>query len=388
MIRLLRLLKGYILFEASGGFPERFLNLCKIRGINLRSMELTGDTIRAYTDMGGFRRINEAAERSGMEVRVIKESGLPFFLRRHKWRCGVAVGIVMVAVFIWIMSGFVWQVEVVGENTQLNIAIEQDLKMLGVHSGARKSKINIQDVQEEMLILHEDINWISLNIFGGKAQVEYTPAKEKLPMTDTESPVNIVATKKGQITLVECYNGMREVKEGAYVSRGELLISGVNVNADGTERITHASGKVFAYTENESDFICRLKGTMYITQGEDPSYGINLFGLVIPFGKRNNSEESSMVYINARGNDTELPVGTVRYDGFSCYETDVTLTEHQAMLLNLCQAVDEKREGYGEADMKNVSYSTEITDETFILKQKICCVENIAMEQSFYVEKN
>lgn len=388
MIKLLRLLSGYVSFEVQDGFPERFLNLCKLRGVNLFSAKTDGDKISAVTDVRGFGFIDEISEKSGMTVKIKAERGLPFFLKRHKYRCGVVVGIALVISFIAFMSGFIWEVEVVGEDASVNQQIEETLRELGVYSGARKSKIDILETQEELLLLREDITWVSINIFGTKARVEYTPVKEKLPLADTESPVNMVAVKRGRITLVECYNGTKIVKEGDYVAEGDLLLSGVISNMDGSEDITHASGKVFARTENQYEYESALEYEGYVISAADTSYSLNLFGLKIPVGKSVSEENKTAVYINARGNDTELPVGLVRFDGFSCKERNVTLTEHQALLLEVNNAIAEKREKYTDAQIEKAEFFYENNNGTFLLRQTIICVENIAKEEVFYVERN
>lgn len=388
MVKMLRLLKGYVSFEVWGGFPERFLNLCKLKNVNLHSLETDGDKICASTDIGGFSRIGEIAERSGMSVKATSERGLPFFVKRHRYRCGAVVGMILVVFFIAFMSGFVWQVEVVGEDSETNARLESDLRELGVYSGARKSKVDILQVQEEILLLHEDINWVSLNIFGTKARVEYTPVKEKLPISDTTSPVNIVAEKKGRITLVECYNGTKTVKEGDYVSAGDLLISGVIANADGSEKIAHASGKVFAKTENEHKYKSYVKADRYIINATDTSYSLNLFGLKIPVGKGVREDKESEVFINIKGNETELPVGLIRYDGFSCKRQSIALTEHQATLMCVSEAITERRRKYSDAEIEKLTFDAKKTDNGFIITESIICVENIGKEEEFYIEKN
>lgn len=387
MISVFRLLRGCVAFEVWGGFPERFLNLCRLRGVDLQSLETDGERIKAVTDISGFRRIGEISEASGMDVRIISERGTPFFIRRHKWRCGVIVGIAMVILFVAYMSGFIWQVEIKGEDKQKNARIAETLRECGVYEGARKSETDILEVQEKVLLRHSDINWISLNIFGTKALVEYTPVKEMLPLTDTSSPVNVVASKRGQITLVECYSGENAVKEGDYVTSGDLLISGVVANADGSEKITHATGRVFARTENEDEYRCYLECERYVTVTADSSYSVNLFGLKIPLG-RNREQMKGEVYIDLRGNDTELPVGLVRCDGYSCEMYKVTFSEKQAMLMCVSDAVTRKREEYAEADIESISFTDTEENGEFILTRNIICVENIAKEEEFYVEKN
>ena len=82
MIKLLRLLCGYVIFEASGGFCERFLNLCKINNLNLWNIKNDGVKVVAFTTASEFASIKKPAQNAGMKINVVKECGLPFFIKR------------------------------------------------------------------------------------------------------------------------------------------------------------------------------------------------------------------------------------------------------------------------------------------------------------------
>ena len=66
MIYILRLLKGFVEFSAEGGFPERFINLCKIRGISLWGVKNDGVKVIAFTTEQEFQELKIPAENSGM----------------------------------------------------------------------------------------------------------------------------------------------------------------------------------------------------------------------------------------------------------------------------------------------------------------------------------
>ena len=76
MINLLRLLQGYVIFEATGGFAERFLNLCKFNSIVLWNVKKEGMKVTAFTTESDFKLINIAAKKSGMEIKIIKKRGV------------------------------------------------------------------------------------------------------------------------------------------------------------------------------------------------------------------------------------------------------------------------------------------------------------------------
>ncbi len=388
MVSLLRYINGYVEFCAEGGFPERFLNLCKIHGISLWKIKNNGVKVEACTTIGEFKKIQTPAENSGMEIKVLKNRGLPFFAKRHKWRCGAVLGLFMMALFIWFMSGFIWNVEIVEENGVKIEDFTQTLESLGVKEGARKSKIDILEVQEKLLKHYPQLSWVSLNIFGDKAQIEYTPAKKSPEIIDENEPGNVVAQKSGKITLVEGYSGTNIVKEGAYVAKGSLLISGVTLNADGSEDFVHARGKVFAQTVTDVKKQIEKSFDGKVTDTNSQRYKLNLFNFFIPFGFGTEEDLVNETYMNLEGNSTVLPVGIVREDGNVLREKKITLTENEMKLMALKQCVQEKRCDFDNTQLKKITFSLDEKSDKTILSMKITCIENIATEKPLSVEEN
>ncbi len=387
MIRFLRYIKGYVVFVASGGFTERFLNLCKTHGIDLWNVENDGVKVKACTDASGFTRLTIPLENSGMSVTVLQEKGVMYLAKRHKWRCGAVCGVFIVTFIIWFMSGFIWNVEIVEKDGVKLDGFTESLEEVGVKEGVRKSQIDIIEVQNQLLAQYEELNWVSVNIFGSKAQVEYTLARQKTLSDNSKKPCNIVASKSGRITLVECYRGTPAVKEGAYVVDGSLLISGVVVNSDNSEKLTSAKGKVFALTENVYDFSGNSLLKANLTEESDPCFAVDFFGLILPLGK-NDGINKSETHINLKGNETILPVGILRYDSLNLKSGEVELTGEQIKHLLLRKSMTEKRERYGETDIKNIKYSLKKQGDRYILETKINCVEDIAVKDPILTEKN
>lgn len=388
MIKLLRLLKGYVEFCAEGGFAERFLNLCRLRGINLWNIKNTGDKVEACATVSEFENISVPAENSGMKITVGKRRGLAFWLKRHKWRCGVAVGLILAVFCVWFMSGFIWEVEIIEvEGVEIE-GLSESVSELGVKKGVRKSGIDILEVQEKLLARHSELSWVSLNIFGGKAQIEYTPSKKMLEKDEVTTPMNIVAGKSGKITLVEGYRGTNVVKEGAHVAKGSLLISGVLVNADGSEKLVHASGKVFAQTNNNYTFSINEAFSGCVTTQPEKRYHLNVFNIVIPLGFFETPDYLTETEMMLEGNSAVLPVGILRTDGFSAKETEIVLSEKEMHLIAISESTAEKRRSYSDSELLKVEFSEKATDNALSLSTKIVCVENIATEKAVYVEKN
>ena len=63
IINFLRLILGFGEFEAKGGFPERFLNLCTVNGITLWQVQNDGVKVKACTSVKAYKNIKKSARK-------------------------------------------------------------------------------------------------------------------------------------------------------------------------------------------------------------------------------------------------------------------------------------------------------------------------------------
>lgn len=386
MIQLLRLLRGYVEFCAEGGFPERFINLCNIKGISLWNVKNDGVKVIACTTQREFELLSVPAQNSGMQIEIVKERGLKSFLKRHKWRWGVGFGLVAAFLFWFLMSGFVWEIEIL-ETDGVNVeAFTESLEELGVKIGARKAKIDIIDVQNQLMNEYKELLWVSVNIFGGKVQVEMSEFKEQKEIVDTKIPVNLVASKKGEVVLVKGYKGVNAVKEGDNVTEGSLLISGIGLNADGSEYFVHAKGEVFAETENNEEFFCKKKNNFQVASEEDKRYFFCIFSFKIPFGLKTEGDFLTENAVFLESGKTVLPIGVVREDNFKKSKKSINFTTEEAELQGLFEAVEKKRIHYNQAKLEKVEYQISESEKRIKINLTINCIEDIAIESPILTE--
>ncbi len=232
MIQLIRLFLGFVRFGATGGFPERFINLCTLSDITLWEVKNDGVKVETCTSIADYKKIRKPAKRAGMKVKVLQKRGLPFVTKKHKARLGLAAGAIVAALFIAFMSGMIWSVEISGNSAVKAEALTQSLESYGVFIGARKAKIEEKEVAERLLEEYSNISWASVNIYGTKAVLEVREVTKKPFVANNNAPSNIVALKDGQIVLVEGYSGTNTVKQNDTVHKGDLLISGIIKNSD------------------------------------------------------------------------------------------------------------------------------------------------------------
>lgn len=76
---MIRYIKGYLLIRVEGYSPERFLNACSHRGIELWGLRSAGGAYEMYMTLKDFRKIKALSKKTGTKVRVRRRYGLPFF---------------------------------------------------------------------------------------------------------------------------------------------------------------------------------------------------------------------------------------------------------------------------------------------------------------------
>ncbi|MBE6751775.1 MAG: hypothetical protein E7556_04535 [Ruminococcaceae bacterium] len=387
IINFLRLIFGFVEFEAKGGFPERFLNLCTVNGITLWQVQNDGVKVKACTPIKAYKNIKKSARNSGMKVKIIRKHGFPFFIKNNRARVGVLVGLLFVICSLALSTCMLWNIEVTGNTKIKSEVLMESLNNNGVRIGVFKSKLDTIAIENKLLDEYKDLSWVSINIFGTKAVLEVKENSEKPEMADDITPMNIVAKKDGQIVLVEGHKGANAVKEGDVVVKGDLLISGVTINADGSEKTIHATGKVFAKTLTNVYGECEAEKKENVLKSSGNKYYLYALGGEIPLFFKCKGEKLYKGENLLKSTSGELPFG-VKWECIGEFQkSEINFTENQSGLLALFNCVKEKREKFkGECEILQISYTKNFLDNKTQIKCKVSAKEDIAEQKEIFVE--
>lgn len=389
LVKLLRSIFGYVEFEATGGFAERFVNLCALNGINLWDVKNDGVKVLACTDFNGYKRMRKCARNSGMRLKIAKKHGLALVLKAHKMRVGAAFGAILAIAVLLAASGRVWNVEISGNITVKQSALTDALKELGVYVGASKTKIDVESVEKKLVEEYPELLWSSVNIYGSKALVEVREA-EKSPETDSdETPANLVAKKDGRVVLVKSYRGTNKVKEGDVVVRGDILISGVVKMRDLPETLVKASGSVICETVTKRACDVSFEMRADVLKEEKLLKYFSFFGMKIPlFFKKTGDFSVGVGESYVKGGSEKLPVGAVWEQMCSQSENDIKLSESEAALWALFKSIKSARSELLECDVTKFDVSLKLTDSGAVCSFEAVGTENIAEEKLIYIEND
>ena len=128
MQKVINFLRGSVRLEAEGAFPERFLNLCAQNGVAFWAVEwLETGRVALTVPRHDARRAQALGERASCQVTRRKAGGVPFFLARFRKRYALLTGLALSLAAVCVLSQFVLDVEVSGNETVTTAEILTEL---------------------------------------------------------------------------------------------------------------------------------------------------------------------------------------------------------------------------------------------------------------------
>lgn len=226
LARLMSFLIGHVTLLVQGEALEKFVNMAASRGIYLWDIRRQGsDKISVKVRISGVKPLRHIAKRTDSRFKVHGRSGFPFWLAKLKKRKTLALGAIVFIAALYILSSFVWSIQVQGNKQVSTEQIKQAAAAAGLTRGVSKWQLSPETVEKNIREKIPELAWAGVTIKGTKAVIEVAERK-LVPQDQAQGPGNIVAKKAGLIKEVLVIRGQAAVKEGTTVSPGQVLISG------------------------------------------------------------------------------------------------------------------------------------------------------------------
>lgn len=247
LTKLIRYLRGYVRIRINGYSTERFLNLCRNKGIYLWGLSPAKNQYELYLSIQHFRKLKPIIKKTGTKVTITERFGLPFFLHKYRKRKAFFGSIVFCVALIYSLSLFVWDIEIQGNVAITDETVLEYLETVNVFHGMPKRKVSCEQIVKDIREHFGHIIWVSASTEGTKLIVHVKENTDTLATIEKEqTPSDIFAEKAGTITKIITRQGVPQVKQGDVVKEGQLLVSGkVEVKND--------SGEVIDYQYQHSD---------------------------------------------------------------------------------------------------------------------------------------
>lgn len=245
---------GYVTLTVEGFFIERFINICISKKIFLQDIKRENNTyLKVKILKSDFKEIRHIAKKTKCKVKIEKKSGIPFVINRYRKRKVFAVAILVIAIFIFSLTKFIWNIEVIGNEKIPKEEIIELANTYGIKIGKLKSNINIEKISNEIRLKRDDLSWVGITLKGTNAIITVEEAIEVPEIIDKNEVCNIVAQKDAIISKIVVQNGTARVNVGDKVKKGDLLVEGIMESEISEPRFVHAEADVYGkiYFEKE-----------------------------------------------------------------------------------------------------------------------------------------
>lgn len=273
--------RGSVRIEIRGMFVERFLNICASNDIAFWDIERTDEeTIRATIRINGFRRLKKYSKNTFYRIRIIKKTGLPFFVFRIKKRYALFAGAMVSCVLLWLLSGFIWTIEINGCGSISPARVLGGLKDMGLYAGVLSSKVDVNMIRNSLPLEIDEISWMAINIKGSHAEVTVRERQKKPDVADQDTPCDIKAARDAMIVSMQVREGITRFKAGDTVLKGDTIVEGTIPSTSGVTRYVHARADITGRT------LYHLEGVFPVGAGAVERSGEVVRKRSVVFGQR------------------------------------------------------------------------------------------------------
>lgn len=382
-------LSGYVLVKAEGNHPERFLNICLHRNLDIRNIHYLGEkVITAHMSIDAFKSCRQICYRTKTRLRIKERFGLPFILHRYRKRKPVVFCIVIIFAILLFSSNRIMGITVFGNKNIDTQTILNQLSVSGISLGKSTSNIDSSKIRNRMMIDIPELAWVGITVNGSRVYVEIVERLENEEIFDFETPCNLVASKDGIIESIEARDGQTMIKKGSGVREGDVLVSGIMDNENGGIRYVHAYGDVFAKTEYAAIEEYSLEYDKATNTGKSKTYfTLKILDKEFPLLIPKNKPYESFEYIE---NETEYRVPfdllPSLYIKKQSYAEQIITKEKRTLAETLSLAEQELDSKLRETLPKDAEITERIVEHTLTdqgnvkVTVKFLCRENIARQ--------
>lgn len=226
-IGIINCIKGCYTVRAEGRFPERALNIASTSGIYVYNVRRASDEVLVFSlsRKGALRLVENDIE--GLTLKITHKSGLPVFFKRYRKRAALILLPVLLLAMTSVFSLFIWKVEIIGGNEELQTKVRIVLSENGVYRGALKHKIDHYAVKRSCILAVDDLSWLWVDIKGTTASVKLHERTKKPYLIKINEPSDVIATHSGVIEKMQVYCGQPLFTEGMTVENGQVIVTGI-----------------------------------------------------------------------------------------------------------------------------------------------------------------
>lgn len=388
MTKLFHFLSGYLLIMTENTMPERFLNLCRARGIHTWGLKNIGEKYMFYIKVSDFRKLKDILKKTGIHLTIVKKAGLPFFMFRYRKHYSFVIGIFLAAAMIYLMSMYVWDISFDGNFIYTDNVLLTYLDDNEIEPGMKMKAVDCNQIEKDIRRDFPDITWVSAEISGTRLIIHVKENDGDVMSEKDDEISDIVSDRSGTVVDIVTRNGTPKVKPGDPVSEGTVLVSGeVVLYNDSKEPIkcnyVHSDADVYISTSYDYQDSLSLQHEYKVYTGRTITKDLyHIFGEQIELGfSLKHFKEYDVVTDETTLHLTDnfyLPIRT-GHKVYSEYETmQGEYTEDEARDL-LCEHYDTYLKKMQEKGIQIVDSSVkiELSGDQYVMSGQVNVIEKM-----------
>lgn len=230
---------------------NRFIKKCIDNNINLYNINYKKDKIIILIDAKDYFKIKKLNYYS--KIRVVKYDGILNIKKTFKDNSFYILIIILSFIWMNLLTNYIVDIEIIHSNSSIRRLLKEELDKNNVEKySLAYSFEELENITKKILADNKNnLEWISIKKDGMKYIVR---AEERIIKTEVadDKPRDIVASKDAYITKVISSKGNILVRQGEYVKKGTILISGKITLYDNVVGTTSATGSVYGNVWYES----------------------------------------------------------------------------------------------------------------------------------------
>lgn len=230
---------------------NRFIKKCIDNSINLYNISYTKGKMIVLIDVKDYLKIKRLNYYS--KIRVVKYDGLLNVKKMIKDNM-FYISVIFLS-FIWmnLLTNYIVDIEIIHSNSGIRRLLKEELDKNNVKRfSLAYSFEELDNITKKILADNKNnLEWVSIKKDGMKYIVR---AEERIIKNEevSDKPRDIIASKDAYITKVIGSKGNVLVRQGEYVKKGTVLISGKITLYEDIKGVTSASGSVYGNVWYES----------------------------------------------------------------------------------------------------------------------------------------
>ncbi len=219
--RVLNQMQGIIEIRLFGQNCEKVMNMSLMRGIYIWDIKRKDECLEFKIRRSAYHALKNIAADNNFQMEIINEQGIPFLKKVIQRRSGFLSGALVFLLAIYLMSSFIWFVEVTNNQKIDSSTIMLTAAKHGLYKGAGKWSFSRSQVEKGILVDLNQLSYVKVDIRGVKATIEVV--EKILPGDDITGPCHIVASKDGVIEEILLLEGQMNVQEGKWFPKETSL---------------------------------------------------------------------------------------------------------------------------------------------------------------------